>query len=70
MIKWHKSPGTRRLEPVDLNTLAMQMAKKFDAVDSAGKVWCIWCNQREGVLPSLLCPGCLERWRAGGRIGA
>lgn len=53
-----------------LHDAALQMAKRFHAIDDQGRIWCILCNERPGLLPSLTCPPCLEEYRRGRRTGA
>lgn len=46
---------------------ALEMAKRFQLVDSEGQVWCMTCGDHPGTLPSLECEGCRDKrirgWR-------
>lgn len=46
-----------------INELALEMARKFHAIDDQGNLWCILCNRHPGILPSLTCVPCLAEWR-------
>lgn len=44
---------------------ALNMARRYRAIDDQGQLWCIVCNQRPGVLPHLCCAVCIDRFRHG-----
>lgn len=59
------SPTTALRDALALDRAALDWAKRFNAIDDQGQLWCIQCNERPGQLPHLCCGVCISGHRRG-----
>ena len=52
-------------ELLPLDRAALTMARRYHAVDDAGRLRCVVCRERPGQLPHLCCPTCITAFRRG-----
>ena len=59
------SPLTPLGDALAVDRAALDWARRFNAIDEQGQLWCVRCSERPGQLPHLCCGVCIAAKRRG-----